>query len=962
MDLESDLGIDSIKRVEILSAIQEKLPGSPKVKPEHLGTLRTLKQIVSFLSEGMSTSAAPPPTRRADAPSVTSPVENIEQVLLYVVSEKTGYPAETLNADMDLESDLGIDSIKRVEILSAIQERLPGAPKVKPEHLGTLRTLKQIVSFLSGGPAVSATSPRPVDALVEVPSRPVASESNVEIVRSVLRAVDLDKSEPRETVRISSELSIWVVDDGSALGGAIVKRLNSKGLKAKLVAMSEISTPTGLAGLIVLAPPRRLSPKGIWTEESEKLLKQAFSLTRRAGASLENSGKSSGAVFVTVSRMDGVFGLSGLKLEQDPLSGALAGLAKTAAHEWTSVSCKAVDASSDWSDIDHLAGEIVEESVLKGPAEVGLTPSGRKTLELEESPLEGRASKAFEPGDVVLVTGGARGVTAETAVALAQACRPTLVLWGRTPWPEPEPQWLKDCAGERELKKALSSRGTGLTPKVIGERCRAILAGREIRRQVARMEAAGAKAVYMAVDTRDAGAVGSALERIVADHGPVRGLIHGAGVLADKLILEKTPEQFDSVFDTKVSGLRRILNALDLNHLKAMALFSSTTGRFGRTGQSDYAMANEALNKSARLLARRLPKCRVVALGWGPWDGGMVTDSLKKVFENEGVAVIGLEAGARFMSDELGSGSQACELVVLARKKPATAQRSELQCVFERVLAVEDYPFLTSHVINGNAVLPMAVIAELFAHAALHGNPGLVFHGWDGLRIMKGVLLNGEPYAVSVLAGKARRADGRFVVPVELRGSGSTLHASAEIVLVAKLPQAPAAAPSPRLDAYAIAPEKAYRDILFHGPDMKFIRAIAGCSAEGIAVESCAALPPQSWMRRPWRDRWLSDPAALDAAFQALILWTSARQGAGCLPSHAASFRQYAAFPEQGVLLRVKARERMEGLASADVDFLDAQGRLVARLENLECTVDKSLNEAFRRNTLASAKLSGGTR
>src|SRR5205814_3821774 len=76
-------------------------------------------------------------------------------VLLDVVAEKTGYPAEMLELDMELDSDLGIDSIKRVEIFSALQERLPQAPAVKSEHLGTLRSLRQVVDFLASSPKVS---------------------------------------------------------------------------------------------------------------------------------------------------------------------------------------------------------------------------------------------------------------------------------------------------------------------------------------------------------------------------------------------------------------------------------------------------------------------------------------------------------------------------------------------------------------------------------------------------------------------------------------------------------------------------------------------------------------------------------------------------------------------------------------------------------------------------------------
>ena len=132
MDLEGDLGIDSIKRVEILSAVSEKLPGAPKVKPEHLGTLRTLKQIAAYLSEGMSSEAAVPLKAQELVPG-TVVVANTAQadvlpVLVAVVSEKTGYPAETINPDMDLEGDLGIDSIKRVEILYAFSYNKTDAP------------------------------------------------------------------------------------------------------------------------------------------------------------------------------------------------------------------------------------------------------------------------------------------------------------------------------------------------------------------------------------------------------------------------------------------------------------------------------------------------------------------------------------------------------------------------------------------------------------------------------------------------------------------------------------------------------------------------------------------------------------------------------------------------------------------------------------------------------------------
>jgi acyl transferase domain-containing protein len=196
MSLDADLGIDSIKRVEIMSAVQERMPDAPPVKPDDLGRLQTLRQIVNFLAANSTvavsanTAAAtvtvPQPSALAAAPGAATPgaatpatasppvstgpslggpsSDELARTLLEVVADKTGYPAETLELDMSLDADLGIDSIKRVEILSALQERMPDAPPVKPDDLGRLQTLRQIVAFLNAssltiGAAANPTLP-----------------------------------------------------------------------------------------------------------------------------------------------------------------------------------------------------------------------------------------------------------------------------------------------------------------------------------------------------------------------------------------------------------------------------------------------------------------------------------------------------------------------------------------------------------------------------------------------------------------------------------------------------------------------------------------------------------------------------------------------------------------------------------------------------------------------------------
>ncbi len=793
MALDADLGIDSIKRVEILSALQERLPEAPVIKPEHLGTLHNLRQIAAFLGGGDSAAPITSPPRetageetRAELETVGVSVlgeEQIRTVLLDVIAEKTGYPVEMLELDMALDADLGIDSIKRVEILSALQERLPEAPVIKPEHLGTLHNLRQIAAFLAGSvnghreKPVSVPSQRPVETPV-APARAVASTS---LERSILRAVPLANGSSRQAIRLQAGAEIWLASDDATLSHPLEQRLRTLGYRPRHVSMSalaDLERPGKLGGLVIAAPAG---------QADDAFLKHALFGLQHVAPSLRAASRQDGAVFVTVSRLDGAFGLIGLEEDRAPLDGGLAGLAKTARHEWPEVSCKALDLAGDLTASD-AAAAIVEEMFLAGPVEVGLSRSTQCVLERIVEPLASAAEAPFQPGDVIVLSGGARGVTAEVAVALARAFRPTLILLGRTPEPTPEPDWLAVLTSEAEIKRELGNRANGSASlKRIGEEYHQLAAQREIRKTLTRIEATGAQALYRTVDIRDAGAVATVLTSLQQELGaPIRGIVHGAGVLADARIEDKTAEQFERVYETKVGGLRSLLQAVVPDELRTIVLFSSSAARFGRKGQVDYAIANEVLNKIAQQQARRSPNCRVVSLNWGPWEGGMVTPALQKVFEQEGIGLIPLEDGANYLVEELRSGpGDAVEIVLLApgasavlgnglapRNGSVSAAPQSLPPAFERILDRAGHPILESHILDGRPVLPMVLILEWLAHGALHQNPGLVFHGCDDLRILHGVILDtAAAPTLRVDAGKAVKRDGLFVAPVELRGA-----------------------------------------------------------------------------------------------------------------------------------------------------------------------------------------------
>jgi len=169
-------------------------------------------------------------------------------------------------------------------------------------------------------------------------------------------------------------------------------------------------------------------------------------------------------------------------------------------------------------------------------------------------------------------------------------------------------------------------------------------------------------------------------------------------------------------------------------------------------------------------------------------------------------------------------------------------------------------------------------------------------------------------------------------------------------------------APRPRLEApaqpYNRSRAAMYTDVLFHGSDFQGIETVTGFAEEGIAARVKSAPPPQDWISDPLRSVWLSDPLAIDCAFQLMILWSYEERGAGSLPCSAGSFRQHRqTFPRDGVDIVIAIRKHTEHNAIADIEFLDANRDVVATMTSYECVIDPSLCDAFRRNQVSQQLL-----
>lgn len=955
MELDADLGIDSIKRVEIFAAFQERLPNAPAIKPEHLGRLRTLREVLNHLTESGPVGLSVPPA----APPATS-TSNVLYTLLAIIAAKTGYPAEMLGLDMELDADLGIDSIKRVEIFAALQEQMPDAPPIKPEHLGGLRTLRQIAAFLeptpSGKLGATSESVNPPRESAQVHEPPAPTDAATVLARYVPRPVPAPPLGPK--LRISERAEWWILEDDDGLTAALAQTLRDKGFAVRLDTaerLRQIAPPSQLAGLI-MAVDRRQCP--------ETALPAAVQLLGHLQAVLQ------GGVVAGLTRLDGRFGWHDANAVT-PWSAALAGLLKTAQHELTGIHAKVIDLPSNLAHRDEAAQALADELTHQGPLEVALDQGQRWTVSLAEEPVRAPqpTGGALGADDVVLITGGARGVTALCAQALARQTSAKLLILGRTPEPGPEPDWLRPLATAAEVQAALVRQPLveGWTPKRLQQNVAQLMALRELRNNLAALRATGSHLHYEAVDVRDAVAVAAVLKRAQQELGPIRAVIHGAGVLADRRLTELSADDVQVVWSTKVNGLENILSALPTDGLRHLLLFSSTTARFGRAGQAAYAMANEALNKMACREAARRPACRVRAINWGPWDGGMVTEALKPLFRQEGIALIPLAAGAIHLLQEL-EASSGPEVVVLGGPLPASMLTPETPQVvlaeptplLRRSLSVAACPVLADHVLKGQAVVPAALLMDWLAQAALQRHPGLAFHGFNEFRVLKGITLGpDEERTLELHASAAERDNGSAKAQVRLATSVSgkrSSHASAEVLLATQLPAARTPAPCGPAKAFHLPIDQVYADWLFHGPALQAVRQLQVGGQYTLQARVRLAPPPRDWLTQPWRSQWICDPLAIDAGFQLAIVWTQWQRQMPCLPAGFGRYRQFVRhFPGGEADVRLEVASLDGAQLRARLTWLTPAGHLLAEMDEFTAILDAGLAAAFRLRELGLA-------
>jgi NAD(P)-dependent dehydrogenase (short-subunit alcohol dehydrogenase family)/acyl carrier protein len=965
MDIESDLGIDSIKRVEILSALEERVPNIPSISPDLMGKMKTLGQILDHFSETVTESHYPKEDQsvKTDKLLPDKILNELKPSLISIVSELTGYPEEMLGLDMDIESDLGIDSIKRVEILSALEAKFSNIPSITPEKMGKMKTLGQILDYLSDNDSVPEQDQKdPEKSRAQHDMMPI---QNHPIDRKIISLVDAPLAS-RQSLTLGAGRKILVAGFDKALANRVVEEFIQQNVIAEYIPMDAFKNREKffkVSGLVILGG------QGI----DESFLIDSLMLAKNLSGDLQDSALEGGALFAVVSFLDGAFGFKQEGLS-NPDQGGLAGLVKTASIEWPGVTCRALDVNPDSLEISRTSFQIVSEllqSSLNQHIEIGLSKNSRLMPTLVSAPVHDSPLRISD-GDVVVVSGGARGVTAGAILTLAEEVPATFILIGRSPLPDTEPSWIENLSEVQAIKQAIIDnefKNIMPTPAQVEKIFKSHMVSREIRENMEKIRQKGATVGYIAADVCDENDIGGVLKGIRSEYGPIKAVIHGAGVLEDRLIKDKTPEQFARVFNTKVNGLKNILKAVP-DELNYLIIFSSVTARFGNSGQVDYAMANEVLNKIAQSEAISRPDCRVVSINWGPWDGGMVTDSLKKKFIKRNVPLIPMESGGRFMVQEMRALPGAPVEVIIGAPIVSEHQNSiehgllvdknvphesPLSLTFKRELDLKRCPVLGAHILDGKPVVPFALMTEWLGCGALHENPGLVLQGLDKLHVLNGIKLEQDKKTIRLMAGRARKKGSTFEVDVEIRDGFKdgieVIHTRAKAILADDLLKAPDFDKSPYISSVGYSKDirEIYEQILFHGMQLQGIKKIFSCTHNSMAAEIACAPSPDQWMENPIRSRWIADPLVLDCAFQMAIIWCFEQKEMVCLPCYSESYRQYRkTFPTGNITAILEIKDVNQRKLRGDFTFLDNQDLVVAQLFGYEAIIDPKLINSFK--------------
>ena len=724
LDLEADLGVDTVKQAEMFAAIRE-IYNIPRDENRKLRDYPTLAHVIRFVYEKRPDLACVPVAQSSpiiSAPSAPTPppvpaetatanaVDAIKEKVLDIVAEKSGYPKDMLDLDLDLEADLGIDTVKQAEMFAAVRAAY-NIPRDENLKLREFPTLAHVIKFArerqpslaKASAASSSATQEKQEPPQEKPAAPGFSGSKpITPARPIPASFDAANRIPRRVpvpnlrpplalckptgVTLGSGRRVIIMPDKSGVADVLAQRLQTMGaevfrIEDKLDA-GELAnclkgwTAAGPIHGVYWLPALhnegdlRNMDLATWHEALRVRVKSLYTTMRI----LYEQISAPGTFLVSATRLGGQHGYDDAGATA-PLGGAVVGFTKTYKRERLDAMVKAVDFEA-LRKPSEVADILIEETLRDpGVVEIGYKQGLRWTIGLrEQTAADGKPALTLDRNTVFLVTGAAGSIVSAITADLATASGGAFYLLDLVPEPDPENPDLKrfitDKDGlKRDLFARIQARGERATPALVEKELAALERAQAAHNAIAAVRAAGGTAHYFSVNLTDSNAVEKIIEQVRERSGRIDVLLHAAGVERSHFLPDKDPREFDLVFDVKSDGWFNLLHAIGDMPLGSTVAFSSIAGRFGNAGQSDYSAVNDLLCKITSSFRTTRPATRGMVIDWTAWaDIGMATrGSIPKMMELAGIDMLPPEAGIPLIRRELTTGGTSGEIVIAER-------------------------------------------------------------------------------------------------------------------------------------------------------------------------------------------------------------------------------------------------------------------------------------------------------
>ena len=683
-DLEADLGIDSVKQSEIMAKVRTEFKLSDIVDSEE-SVPHTISDIVTYIANGLSNATSDQSEVNTDT-TTDEPLSKVEisKVVKSFITDKTGYPEELLEDEADLEADLGIDSVKQSEIMAKVRTEFKLSDIVDSEE-GLPHTISDIVSYIKSNqsntvPLLNSSIPISTDKSIVNIQPDEFYEMSRYSASTIDMAINDEASYPLENRNI---LLIGDSKDGE-LSKLMLERLSESNNKVALISPLEfdfsnsediknvfqervnqlgyVDCIINLQGLTNIVSINSDMTTEEWESTVLSLYNGLFYSSKISYEFLKNHTNSA---YFGVTNIGKYFGVENNQNEViNPLGALVTGFVKALEKELRPFKTKVVDID----DSDHLTNEEISNILLRefssigNLIEIGIKNKTRKgivTKTMENVAFEEKYS--FSSNDVVLATGGGRGITFECAKQLALKTGAKLILTGRTDIPSMDEDYIQMTGVEFDsYKSRFMIQQKKLNPKYsaldILLKYEKLRNSRILAKNIESLKNLNINFEYIKCDFASEKDVIRLKKYLDENNIQISGIINGAGLPSFGKVNAKNENAALNVVKVKANATFLLYKYfIQYGLVKFIIHMGSISGRFGMDGQVDYSAAADFLVKMSDNI-NSLSQTKSVVIGWPAWDEvGMATnDDVQKVQKYErGLSYISVSEGTQRFLEEI---------------------------------------------------------------------------------------------------------------------------------------------------------------------------------------------------------------------------------------------------------------------------------------------------------------------